>query len=119
MRTADFGRSDPGLAGLVLRCNNQSIEPVIVVVEPFRAAAQPKITLRAAGNETYFTGTILPTGVGVRLPIDGAQMANGPWQGAKELEVTIADGDTVIRGVVPLGGLGAAIVSLRIECAKK
>jgi hypothetical protein len=120
LRTADFEHSDPRFAGLILRCNkNQRIEPVLVVVEPFTASAQPKITLRVAGIESYVVGTILPTGVGIRLPLDEREIMRGPWRDAQELAVTIREGETVIKGVVKLSGLSAAIAALQLECAQK
>lgn len=116
--TADLDRSDPRLAGLMLRCGEKSIETVIVVVEPFPPQAQPKITLRAAGQESYFVGSIIPTGAGVLLPVDGMRLATGSWRGSQELGVKITNGATVIDGVVTLSGLPAAIQSLA-GCAPK
>lgn len=118
-RTAKLSKSDPRLAGLILRCSNDSIEPVIVVIEPFPPGAQPKITLRVAGHESYFTGSILPAGVGIRLPIDGTKMVEGHWLSAQDVEVTIAEGDVVIRGAVGLSGLPEEIAALRVQCFQK
>jgi hypothetical protein len=118
-RTAELAKSDPRLAGLILRCSKDSIEPVIVVVEPFPPGAQPKIILRVAGHESYFTGSILPAGVGIRLPIDGTKMVEGHWLSAKDVEVTITEGDVVIRGAVGLSGLPEEIAALRVECVQK
>lgn len=118
-RTAELSKSDPRLAGLILRCSKDSIEPVIVVIEPFPPGAQPKITLRVAGHESYFTGSILPAGVGIRLPIDGTKMVEGHWLSAEQVELTIAEGDIVIRGAVGLSGLPEEIAALRAECIQK
>jgi hypothetical protein len=50
LHTADFERSDPRLAGLMLRCGRKGIEVIVVVVEPFPPQARPQITLRSTGK---------------------------------------------------------------------
>ena len=112
LRVADVLKSDPRLAGLMLRCSKQGVEPVIVVVEPFSPQARPKITLRADDQELYFEGRPLPTGAGLRVPADGLTLINGPWKGARELKIRISDGDAEMSGVVDLAGLTQAIQSL-------
>lgn len=112
LRVADVLKSDPRLAGLMLRCSKQGIEPVIVVVEPYSPQARPKITLRADDEELYFDSRPLPTGVGLRVPADGLSLMSGPWKGARELKIRISDGDTEMNGVVDLAGLTQAIQSL-------
>lgn len=119
LRIADLERSDPRLAGLMLRCNGHDIDAILVVVEPFPPRAQPKITLRVGNQESYFSGSLIPTGVGVRLPVDGIALATGPWRAATELKVEIADGGTRIEGVVGLSGLATAIAGLSVDCAQK
>jgi hypothetical protein len=118
LRVADVLKSDPRLAGLMLRCSKQGVEPVIVVVEPFSPQARPKITLRADDQELYFEGKPLPTGAGLRVPADGLDLINGPWKGARDLTIRISDGDAEIGGVVELSGLTQAIQSLA-DCAGK
>lgn len=119
LHTADFDRSDPRLAGLMLRCGSQGIETVIVVVEPFPPRAQPQIILRTPDQESRFIGTIIPTGAGVRLPSDATGLIIGPWHKAREVEIKVADGDAVINGVVALTGLSEALQSLNAECVQK
>lgn len=119
LRTADLDRSDPRLAGLMLRCGERGVEIVIVVVEPFPPRAQPKITLRVAKQQSYFVGSIIPAGAGIRLPVDGMKLANDSWLGSQEVEIKIADGDTAIEGIVPLSGLTAAIRALAATCVLK
>jgi hypothetical protein len=67
LHTADIERSDPHLAGLMLRCGREGVEAVVVVVEPFPPHARPQITLRTPGPESQFIGTIISTGAGIRL----------------------------------------------------
>jgi hypothetical protein len=112
LRVADVLKSDPRLAGLMLRCTKQGIEPVIVVVEPFSPQARPKITLRADDQELYFEGKPLPTGAGLRIPADGLTLISGPWRGAPELRIGISEGGAEMSGVVDLAGLTQAIQSL-------
>ncbi len=119
LHIADLERSDSRLAGLMLRCGDKSVEAIIIVIEPYPPHAHPKITLRAAGHESYFDGDIIPTGAGVRLPVDGAELAAGPWHGSEELGITISDGASTIDGVVGLAGLTPALASLIGDCAAK
>jgi hypothetical protein len=119
LHTVDFERSDPRLAGLMLRCGKQGIEIIIVVVEPFPPRARPQITLRTAGQEFRFEGSIIPTGAGIRLPSDVAGSLIGPRQSAPELEIKVADRGSEFGGVVPLSGLSAAFDSLNAECVQK
>jgi hypothetical protein len=119
LHTADFERSDPRLAGLMLRCGRQGIETVIVVVEPFPPHARPQITLRTPGQESRFVGTIIPTGAGIRLPSDATGLVTGPWHTARELEIKVSEGDADIDGVVALSGLSEALETLNAECVQK
>ncbi len=109
LRIADVERSDPRLAGLMLRCAKQGVEAVIIVIEPFPPHARPKITLRAAGQESYLEGEVIPTGAGVRLPIDSGTLATGPWRQSEELGIKIGVGASTIDGVVGLSGLTPAL----------
>src|SRR5271155_4487089 len=47
--------------GLMLRCGREGVEAVVVVVEPFPPHVRPQITLRTPGQESQFTGTIIPS----------------------------------------------------------
>lgn len=118
LHTAEFERSDPRLAGLMLRCGRQGIETVIVVIGPFPPHAQPQITLRTPEQESHFVGTIIPTGAGIRLPSDATNLVMGPWRKARELGINVTDGDTVINGAVALSGLPEALETLNAECVQ-
>jgi hypothetical protein len=119
LHVAELLKSDARLAGLMLRCSKQGVEPVIVVVEPFSPQAHPKITLRADDREFYFEGKPLPTGAGLRVPADGLDLVKGPWKGARELTIKISDGDAEVDGVVELSGLTNALQSLAADCPGK
>jgi len=105
LHTVDFERSNPRLAGLMLRCGRQGIETVIVVVEPYPPHARPQITLRALGQEFRFIGTILPTGAGIRLPSDATGLVTGPWHKASEL-----DNKSDARGTPPRSTALSALI---------
>ena len=102
LHTIDFERSDPRLAGLMLQCGKQNIEIIIVVVEPFPPRARPQVTLRTSGQVFQFEGSIISTGAGILLPSDATVSLLGPWRSASELEIKVADRETVLDGVVPL-----------------
>lgn len=119
LHTADFERSDPRLAGLMLRCAKKGIEAVVVVIEPFPPQARPQITLRSPGQESQFVATMIPTGAGILLPAEATSLLKGPWQAAPEIEIKVTDGRTAIDGVVALSGLPEALQSLNTECVKK
>jgi hypothetical protein len=119
LHTADFGQSDPRLAGLMLRCGNQGIEAVIVVVEPFPPHAQPQITLRTSEGASQFAGGVIPTGAGIRLPDGATKLVTGAWFKARELDVRVTDGEAVFGGVVGLSGLQKALEWLTVECVQK
>lgn len=118
LHISDIKRSDPRLAGLMLRCSKKGVDAIIVVIEPFPPQTHPKITLHVGGQEFYFVSSVVATGVGLILPADGMQLAKGPWRNADELSVKISEGDAEISGVIKLSGLEAAIQSLA-ECAAK
>ncbi|MGQ0445741.1 MAG: hypothetical protein ACT4O2_11625 [Beijerinckiaceae bacterium] len=119
LHTADFERSDPRLAGLMLRCAKKGIEAIVVVVEPFPPQARPQITLRGPGRESHFVAAMIPTGAGILLPAEAASLLTGPWRAAPEIEIKVADGGTAIDGVVALSGLPIALQSLNAECVQK
>ncbi|HET6378512.1 MAG TPA: hypothetical protein VFG05_09445 [Methylocella sp.] len=118
MKTADFERSDSRLAGLMLRCALEGIEAVIVVVEPFPPHAQPEVSLRTPAGEGRFTGGVIPTGAGIRLPKEAAALITGAPEG-RSLDIRVtADGET-FGGAVGLTGLMKALGWLTAECVQK
>jgi hypothetical protein len=98
LHTADIERSDPRLAGLMLRCGREGVEAVVVVVEPFPPHARPQITLRTPGQESQFIGTIISTGAGIRLPGAATSLVTGPWRTPPDLEIKVAAGGAAPNG---------------------
>jgi hypothetical protein len=118
LHTADFERSDPRIAGLMLQCGAHGVEAIIVVVEPFPAHAQLQVTLRTPDQESHFAGSAVPTGAGIRLPDDVTELAHG-WRKARELELKVTEGNAEVGGVVDLGGFPKALEWITAECMKK
>jgi hypothetical protein len=118
LHTADFERSDPRIAGLMLQCGAHGVEAMIVVVEPFPPHAQLQVTLRTPDQESHFTSSAVPTGAGVRLADDVTVLAHG-WRKARELELKVTEGDAEVGGVVDLAGFPKALEWLTAECMKK
>lgn len=118
VHTANVERSDPRLAGLMLRCNGSGIEAVIVVVEAFPPKARPRITLRVKGEEAYFETNVVLAGTGLAIAADRLTSADGPWREADELEVHIGGRDAGFGGIVPLRGLASVVNSLTVDCAR-
>jgi hypothetical protein len=116
MRTGDLLRSDPEFAGLTLHCGQAGPEILIIVVQPFPPRSKPKVTLGDPSNETHFEASVLPSGAALLLPEAVMALANGPWQSQANLAVKIEEGDTIIRGVVPLTGLNTALQVLNANC---
>jgi hypothetical protein len=114
--TADLSRSDLDLAGLMLRCGDQSLEVVIVVVTPFPPRARPSVTIGADGKEWRFDASIVPPGAELLLPKEATSLATGPWQLAHELAVKVSSSEQSFGGVVPIDGLGNALTTLTRNC---
>ena len=117
MQTADVSRSDFDLAGLLVRCGEETTEVLIVLVRPFPASARPKVTVGAGSQSVEFTARVAAPGLMLLLPAEANALAAGPWQAASELTIAVADEHAPIRGVVPLAGLSTALRELRQNCA--
>jgi len=115
-RTADVSKSDLEFAGLMLRCGERSVEVLIVLVRAFPPRVHPKVEVSAGSATAEFTATVVPPNMLLLLPYEATVLAAGPWQAATDLAVTVEDERGVIRGVVPLTGLGHALALLRSNC---
>jgi hypothetical protein len=120
LHTAEFERSDPRLAGLMVRCGDtQGLETLIIVVEPIPAHAQPQVSLRTPEQMREFAGTVIPTGTGIRLSMDTAKLAALGLEKASEVEVKVALDGTEFEGAIALTGLPKALAWLKGECFQK
>jgi hypothetical protein len=117
MQTADVSRSDLNFAGLMIRCSDNTIEVLVVVVEPGRPRTHPIIVLSDGTTTTRFTASIVPPGTLVLLPPEAATLATGPWQSASDLSIELNNDGGQVRGVVPVQGMRGAIHELQSNCA--
>lgn len=116
MRTADTAQSDPDLAGLLIRCKEkQGFEVLLVLVKPFPPRAKRDVLI-ASATPSVLHAEATPTGTALILPLEATEFTTGPWQGTKELTVSIKDPDFDIHGVIPLGGLTPALAKLSASC---
>jgi hypothetical protein len=116
MHTADTSKSDLDFVGLMIRCHEGGTEAVVVLLRAFPIRAKPHVILETAGKETQFEATITAPGTAVLLPGDAQVLVDGPWRTQDSLSVQINDGQTKIRGVVPLTGLQTAFKVLLAGC---
>jgi hypothetical protein len=116
MHTADTSRSDPDLAGLMIRCRDGGIEVVIIFIRSFPFRAQPIVFLGPQGHEAQFKATIVPPGTAILLPTAAADLVRGSWHGLSDLFIRTTEGQKTIRGVVPLAGLQAALKVFIASC---
>jgi hypothetical protein len=114
--TADVTRSDPDLAGLMLRCGEIGAGVVIVVISAFPPRAQPSVTIGPEGKEWRFETHVLPPGAELLLPAQATALAMAPWQSAHELTVKISSPEQSFGGVIAIDGLGTALATLTANC---
>jgi hypothetical protein len=120
LHTPELERSDPRLAGLMVRCDGtQGTETIIVVVEPFSPHAQPQVSLRTPEQTLEFAGSVIPTGAGIRLPLDAVKLAALGLGKARDVEIKVTADGAAINGAVALTGLPKALAWLKGECIQK
>src|SRR5258708_3350196 len=117
MRTADTAQSDPDLAGLMIRCEEKpGFEVLLALVRPFPPRTKRDVVVTSGPTQSVLHAEASSTGTALILPIAATAFMTGPWQGLKELAVTIRDPETEIRGVIPLGDLAPAMAKLSASC---
>jgi len=116
---ADFERSDPNLAGILLRCVNHQIELFVIVIEPYPPQIPIDLTLKLGNSSaSTYRGSIVPPGVMVRLPVEAATAIFDRRQQTDDLNVSLASRTTQITtGIVKLTGLEQALGTLKTSCA--
>ena len=124
MRTADTIRSDPDLAGLMIRCRSRlgdgspNLEVLVVLLNPLPLRAHPNVRLKSESGESRYTASIAVPGALVLLPAEATALATGSWQSVNELTIDVEDAGLTIRGVVALGGLRSALSELSASCPR-
>jgi len=116
-KTADTARSDPDLAGLIIRCQEKpGFEIALGTVRPFPPRTKRDVVFTFGTEQSILHAEASPAGTALILPIDATAFTTGPWRGLKELAVTIKDPEVEIRGVIPLDGLAPALAKLTANC---
>ena len=117
MRTADTAQSDPDLAGLMIRCAERpGLEVLLALVRPFPPRTKRDVVVTTGTAKSVLHAEVSPVGTALILPIEATAFTTGPWQGLKELAVTITDPEAEIRGVISLEGLAPAMAKLSASC---
>lgn len=117
MHAVDTVKSDVDLAGLSLRCTPGGLQVVLILLSSLPRADHPKVILTAGAGRSEFEASVAQSGEALLLPMAAAGLAAGDWQRATELSIEIATNSNPIRGIVPIGGLSAALRSLSPHCA--
>jgi hypothetical protein len=117
MRTADTSRSDPDLAGLMIRCQDKpGLQVLLALVRPLPPRAKRSVVVSPTTAPTIIHAEVSPLGTGIVLPIEPSMFTTGQWRELKELAVLIQDPEADIRGVIPLDGLAPALAKLSARC---
>jgi hypothetical protein len=120
MRTADTTRSDPDLAGLMIRCQEKlGMEVVLALVRPFPPRSKRDVVVNLGTTETILHAETSPAGTALVLPIDATAFTTGPFRELSRLSIKINDPEGDIRGATPLDGIGPAIASLSANCLSR
>ena len=124
MRTAVTNKSDPDLAGLMIRCEsapgdvNLNIEVLIVLLEPLPLRAHPNVRIISTDGESRFKASVAVPGPLVLLPPEAALLANGPWQDLTEISIEIEDAGRTVHGIVAVSDLRSALSNLSVNCLR-
>lgn len=120
MRTADTTRSDPDLAGLMIRCQEgPGFQVLLALVRPLPPRAQRSVVVSPTTTPTIIHAEVSPLGTGIVLPVEPSAFTTGQWRDLKELAVLIQDPQADIRGVIPLEGLAPALAKLSARCPSR
>jgi hypothetical protein len=109
-------RSDLGVAGLMLRCDEHGFDAILVVVTPYPPSAAPQVTIAAGKESRTFHASVLPTGAALALPAAASDLARTGWRNESELSVSIVDDGATVKAVIPIPGLEAALRTLSASC---
>ncbi|MBW7971546.1 hypothetical protein [Bradyrhizobium sp. BR 10289] len=119
MHVADISKSDINLAGLSLRCGQDGLQAVLILLQPLPRASRPSVVMKAEAKTFEVEAAVVQGGEALLLPGLESKLANGAWQAAGELSVEIAASPSPIQGVIPIRGLAGALRSLPPNCLTK
>jgi hypothetical protein len=115
MQMANASQSDIGLAGLVVRCGETSVDVLIVLLKPFPPRTHPRVKLATRDSTAEVQATVLSPGVVISLPREAAALVHGPWQSSREVAVEVGEDNDLIRGVISLVGARTCSSASRVE----
>jgi hypothetical protein len=119
MHTANTARSDPELAGLMIRCTDKAaLETVLALVKPVPPRSKRDVILVGGTTQVALQAEAASVGTTLVLPIEPSIFTTGAWRTAKELAVTIQDPDGDIRGIIPIDGISPAMATLSENCPR-
>jgi hypothetical protein len=75
--------------------------------------------LRTPEQTLEFAGSGIPTGAGIRLPLDAVKLAALGLGKARDVEIKVTADGAAINGAVALTGLPKALAWLKGECIQK
>ncbi len=117
MHTADVARSDPDFAGLMLRCADEGIEVLVIVIAPRSPRARPHLKFGAPDNQASYQATVVPPFTALLLPKDATSLVSGlGGSAAGDLSIEINDESLAVHGTVALAGLRPALEGLKASC---
>lgn len=117
MHTADTTRSDPELAGLMIRCAEKpGLEAFLALLRPIPPRSRRDVVVTAGAAQVLLHAEVTSAGTALLLPVETSTFTTGPWRNAKEIAVTVKDLDGEIRGVIPIDGIGPAMARLAGNC---
>jgi hypothetical protein len=117
MHTADMSRSDADLAGLMLRCAQDGIEALVIVVAPLPPRAHARIRFGPPDKQQFFDAEVVPPFTALRLPREAPSIVAAlEASGANALAIIVDSEDGPIRGTVALAGLRPALERLSVSC---
>jgi hypothetical protein len=120
MRTADTTQSDPDLAGLVIRCQeNPGLELLLALVWPLPPRSRRDVIVTSRTTQSILHAKLSTPGTALALPVDASAFTTGPWRGLKEFGVRINDPEGDIHGVIRLDGIAPAIAKLTASCSSR
>jgi hypothetical protein len=117
MRTADTSQSDPDLAGLMVRCQEEPRREVLLaLVRPFPPRSKRDVVVSLGTAKSILHGETSPEGTALILPIDATAFTTGAYRELKQFSIKINDPEGDIRGVIRLDGIGPAVAKLSASC---
>jgi hypothetical protein len=116
--TADIAASDLEFAGAMLRCGDNGLEFLLVVIRPFPPRSHPEIAITAGANELHFEATVIPPGAELLLPVGARALAAGALHAERSMAVKISLAEVTIKGQLALDGLDGAIATLASSCPR-